>query len=65
MAVQARQADARSHLAQVWAIDDVPRFGQGDPAEGMSGAFAAFKWIGVTKPQVLLLVKWLVRLLLV
>lgn len=63
VAAQARQAGARSHLAEVWAIDDVPRLGQGDSSKGMAGMFETlagmfetFKWIGVTKPAVRLVV---------
>lgn len=47
--MQARQEEMRSHLEDVWNIDDVPKYNQHDPAEGMHGMLQAYKWAGVGK----------------
>lgn len=48
---QERQEEVREHLEEVWAIDDVPRFGHeapgGDPVGSMSSMIAAFKFMGI------------------
>jgi hypothetical protein len=51
--VQARQQEARSHLEDVWAIDDVPRLGQQkDSADMLSGLIEGMRFIGTNRDPV-------------
>jgi hypothetical protein len=48
--LQARQQEARSQFDYVWAIDDVPRFGQQrDSADMMSGLIEGMRFIGIDR----------------
>jgi len=54
-AMQARREEARSHLAKVWSVEEVPRFGQDRVLDGsMDSTLEAFRWMGLSDPTELM-----------
>lgn len=50
LCLQNRQEEARSYLAEVWAINDIPTYAQHDPSDMIASMMSAFKWMGVSDP---------------
>lgn len=48
-------------MEDVWAIDDVPKYGQFDPAEGMRGMLRALQWVGMGQDDPQQLMRLLMR----